>query len=106
MVDLHRRGGGGASHLRRASVRRGVSVVVGAALFAAVPATAWAAPPAEGVDPAPARVDDLASPLSDKQRDLRQHAVEQVVSGEATPRGDNKVVEVAKGQYVELARED
>src|SRR4051812_34464430 len=79
---------------------------MGAALFAAVPATATAAPPENAPDNAPARVDDLPSPLSDKQRDLRAAATEKVVSGQATPRGDNKVVEVAKGQYVELARED
>jgi immune inhibitor A len=87
-------------------VRRAVSVVVGAALFAAVPATAWGAPPARDTEAGPVRIDDLASPLSDKQRALRQQAVQQVVSGEATPSGDNKVVQVAKGQYVELARED
>jgi immune inhibitor A len=95
-----------SSDPRRAFVRRAVSVVVGAALFAAVPATASAAPPAASTETRPARIDDLASPLSDKQRELRQQAVQQVVSGAATPRGDNKVVQVAKGQYVELARED
>jgi immune inhibitor A len=87
-------------------VKRILAVVMGAALFAAVPATATAAPPENAPDNAPARVDDLPSPLSDKQRDLRAAATEKVVSGQATPRGDNKVVEVAKGQYVELARED
>jgi immune inhibitor A len=88
-------------------VKRALCVAVGAALAAAVPVTAaTAAPPVGETSNTPSRVDDLPSPLSDKQRELRQQAVEQVVSGEATPRGDNKVVEVAKGQYVELARED
>jgi immune inhibitor A len=88
-------------------VKRALCVAVGAALAAAVPVTAaTAAPPVRETSNTPSRVDDLPSPLSDKQRELRQQAVEQVVSGEATPRGDNKVVEVAKGQYVELARED
>jgi immune inhibitor A len=50
--------------------------------------------------------DDLASPLAEKQRALRQKALEKVLKGQATPKGKNKVVEVAKGQYVELARED
>jgi len=86
-------------------LKRALAVAVGAALFAAIPATAHAAPP-ENPGSTPARVDDLPSPLSDKQRGLRATAVEQVLSGEATPQGDNKVVQVAKGQYVELARED
>ena len=88
-------------------MKRALSVALGVAMLAAVPVTAAnAAPPSDAPQPGPARSDDLASPLSDKQRDLRSAAVEKVVSGEATPTGDNKVVEVAKGQYVELARED
>ncbi|MBW8764701.1 MAG: immune inhibitor A, partial [Geodermatophilales bacterium] len=87
-------------------MRRVLSVAVGAALIAAVPATAGAAPPENAPDNAPARVDDLSSPLSDKQRDLRAAAVEKVVAGEVTPTGNNKVVKVANGQYVELAQED
>jgi immune inhibitor A len=90
-------------------LKRALSVVVGAAVIAAVPATAATAAPADGApaaDPQVNRSHDLSSPLSDKQRALRQEAIEQVVAGEATPRGDNKVVEVAKGQYVELAQED
>src|SRR3954467_3631948 len=89
----------------RRTMRRVLSVAVGAALLAAVPATASAAPPENAPDNAPARVDDLSSPLSDKQRDLRAAAVEKVVAGEVTPTGNNKVVKVANGQYVELAQE-
>jgi len=87
-------------------LKRALSVVVGAAVIAAIPATTATAAPAAGPDPeaTPSRAHDLSSPLSDKQRALRQAAVEAVVAGEATPRGDNKVVQVAKGQYVELAR--
>jgi immune inhibitor A len=87
-------------------LKKTLAVVMGAALLAAVPATATAAPPENAPETAPPRVDDLPSPLSAKQRDLRAAAIEQVVSGEATPQGDNKVVQVAKGQYVELAQED
>ena len=87
-------------------MKKTLAVVMGAALLAAVPATATAAPPENAPETAPHRVDDLPSPLSDKQRDLRAAAIEQVISGEATPQGDNKVVQVAKGQYVELAQED
>jgi len=95
-------------------LRRTLSAVVGLTLVVAAPAAATAAPPAKdsaavpassGQEPAP-RIDDRSSPLSDKQRDLRAAGLEKVVSGEATAQGPNKVVRVAEGQYVELARED
>ena len=87
-------------------MKKALSVALGAALLAAVPATATASPPAEDPVVSPTRSHDLSSPLSDKQRELRQEAVKQVVSGKATTKGANKVVQVAKGQYVELAQED
>jgi immune inhibitor A len=79
---------------------------VGAALVVALPTAAHAAPPPEEPTAAPDRAHDLPNPLAEKQRELRQEALEQVLEGEATPRGDNRVVEVANGQYVELAQED
>jgi len=88
-------------------VRKSLAAVLGAALVAAMPTAAVAAPPADA--PASASEhgrDDKPSPLADKQRKLRQKALEQVLQGKKAARGDNKVVEVAKGQYVELARED
>ena len=88
-------------------MKRAVSVAMGVALLAAIPATANAAPAAgPDAEATPQRAHDLSSPLSDKQRALRQAAVEAVASGKATPQGANKVVQVAKGQYVELAQED
>jgi immune inhibitor A len=75
-------------------------------MVVAMPATANAAPPPEDPGAVPARAHDLPHPLGDKQRELREQALEEVLQGEATPRGDNEVVEVAKGQYVELAQED
>ncbi|NIZ91782.1 immune inhibitor A domain-containing protein [Kineococcus rubinsiae] len=91
-------------------MRRTLCAVLGAALVVVTPAVAAAAPSAERTSTAgpqgSGRVDDLPSPLSDKQRELRAAGLEKVLSGEATPRGDNDVVQVAKGQYVELARED
>jgi immune inhibitor A len=87
-------------------LKKVLSVALGAALLAAVPATATASPPAEDPVVSSARSHDLSSPLSDKQRGMREEAVQQVVSGKATPRGANKVVQVSKGQYVELAQED
>ncbi|HYH24222.1 MAG TPA: immune inhibitor A domain-containing protein [Blastococcus sp.] len=88
-------------------MRRALAVVAGAALVMAVPDTASAAPPVRDTTPStPSRSDDLPSPLSDKQRELRAAGLEKVLRGEVSARGDNKVVQVAKGQYVELARED
>jgi immune inhibitor A len=75
-------------------------------MVVAMPATANAAPPPEDPGAVPARAHHLPHPLGDKQRELREQALEEVLQGEATPRGDNEVVEVAKGQYVELAQED
>jgi len=47
--------------------------------------------------------DNRPSPMSQKQAALKAQAQEMVLKGQATPHGDNKVVKVAKGQYVELA---
>lgn len=66
----------------------------------AAPVTA-AAP--EGKNDAQLR-HDLSAPLIDKQRAERTRAQELVLNGQVTPQGDNKVVRIAKGQYVELAR--
>ena len=49
--------------------------------------------------------DNLKSPAAVKQEALRQKGLDKVLSGEAVPKGDNKVVKIAKGQYVELARQ-
>jgi M6 family metalloprotease-like protein len=48
---------------------------------------------------------DLRGPQAVKQDTLKQRALQQVLAGKATPQGRNKVVKLAKGQYVELARE-
>ncbi|GIG28976.1 immune inhibitor A domain-containing protein [Cellulomonas marina] len=95
-------------------MRRTLALTLGATLVVVTPVAATAASagaarpaaPAVGATTTPQREDDLSSPLSDKQRELRAAALEKVVSGEAQPVGDNKVVQVAKGQYVELARQD
>jgi immune inhibitor A len=47
--------------------------------------------------------DNLSSPLAKKQNALRATARQMVLNGEATPKGDNQIVKVAKGQYVQLA---
>jgi len=48
--------------------------------------------------------DNLSSPLADKQSALKETALSQVLKGNATTKGDNKVVKVAPGQFVELAQ--
>ena len=87
-------------------MKRALPLVVGAALVVALPSTADAAPPPEDPGASAARAHDLPNPLADKQRELREQALEEVLRGDATPRGDNRVVEVAKGQFAELAQED
>jgi immune inhibitor A len=47
--------------------------------------------------------DNLPGKLAQKQLKLKQTALDKVLKGEAKPKGPNKVVEVAKGQFVELA---
>jgi immune inhibitor A len=49
--------------------------------------------------------DDLKSPLSEKQRALRETAVQQVIKGTAKieTKGGQQVINVGKGQYVEYA---
>jgi immune inhibitor A len=47
--------------------------------------------------------DNLPNPLAEKQADLKVKAQEMVLTGKTKPKGDNKVVKVAKGQYVQLA---
>jgi immune inhibitor A len=59
---------------------------------------------ASGADPASfGGTDNLSHPLGEKQEALRQVALQKVAKGEI-PKG-TKVGKVAKGQYVELARE-
>ena len=75
-------------------------------LMSAVWTTAAQVPARDGEGSAAnAKGDDLPSPRADKQRKLRTKGLEKVLNGKASPAGDNKVVKVAKGQYVELARE-
>ena len=49
--------------------------------------------------------DNLPGALAKKQDKLKTQARDMVLKGEATAKGANKVVQVAKGQYVELAFE-
>ena len=96
---------------RRALAALAAGSLLTAGVLAASPATA--APRGKGPksDPPPAaqKVDkdragkhDLPNPMRDKQDALRQKGLERKLRGQA----DGKVVKIAKGQYVELARED
>jgi immune inhibitor A len=86
-------------------LKRILSVALGAALLAAVPVTAHAAP-AENAPEAAPRVHDLPNPLGDQQRAQRAAGLEKVLTGEATAKGANQVVHLGRGKYVELALED
>ena len=49
--------------------------------------------------------DNAEHPLGKKQADLRAQGLQKVLKGQAQGNGKNKVVQVAKGQFVELARQ-
>ena len=97
---MHRR-----HHLLK--IKRLLSALMAAALVLSLAGTATAANPRgakSNAEQAP-KSDNLPSPLADKQTSLRQAGLEKVMKGEAKATGSNKVVKVAKGQYVELARQ-
>ncbi len=71
-------------------------------LVAVLPLTTFASGPVDGNDPADApKVDDRMDPLTAEQRAMKQTAMDAAVNGKAY----GKTYEVARGQYVELARE-
>src|SRR5665811_1452511 len=92
--------------------RRTLRVLTGVAVTALAVSTlqipAQAADVPSDRDPAAAQAkksDDLKSPLSEKQRALRETAVQQVIKGTAKieTKGGQKVINVGKGQYVQYA---
>src|SRR6478752_5805536 len=79
---------------------------VTAAMFVANPWDVHAADPNALPDTIPgAKSDNAQHPLGKKQAELRKQGLHKVMKGQAPTKGDNKVVEVAKGQFVELARQ-
>ena len=83
-------------------MRRLLVVISAMTLVMSLVGTATAAKPkSETPD---VKSDYMSSPQADKQTALRQKGLEKLLDGKVTPKGDNKVVRVAKGQYVELAR--
>ncbi len=86
-------------------MRKLFTVLCSGALLLSLAGTAVAAaPPEDGADQAP-KSDNLTSPRAEKQAALREAALTKVMKGTAKATGDNKVVKLAPGQYVELARE-
>ena len=73
-----------------------------AAMFAASAAFAQGAP---GRDGAQSKSDNLEHPLGKKQAELRKRGLQKLLKGHVQGKGSNKVVQVAKGQFVELARQ-
>ena len=87
-------------------MRKLIAVLSSAVLLLTLAGNALAAPPEDGAGAAQApQADNLPSPLADKQAALRGAALTKVIKGTATATGKNKVVKMAPGQYVELARE-
>lgn len=88
-------------------MRKIVSVLSSAVLLFTMAGQTLAAPPErDGGSAAEApKVDNLPSPMADKQAALRTEALNKVMQGEAKAVGKNKVVKMAPGQYVELARQ-
>jgi len=60
---------------------------------------------APGHDAESPRSDNLKHPLGKEQSALRQQGLQMLLKGQGRTRGPNKVMEVAKGQFVELARQ-
>lgn len=77
-----------------------------ALLLPVLPASVSAARPLP-VDPRPAAdrgIDNIPSALSAEQAAMKEQALEKVMGGKAQAKGNNKVVQVGKGQFVELAQ--
>ena len=95
------------SNATEAHVRKVLILLSSVALLLSLAAPASAAGPegrGNGDDHA-GQSDNLPGKLAQKQLKLKQQALDKVLNGEVKPLGKNKVVEVAKGQFVELAFE-
>ena len=95
------------SRINKMAVRSSlVAVAVVAILITLVPGPALASGPIDESQPRRAvQDDDRPDPLSVQQREMRQQARDGMLSGAAKGKAYGKTHEVARGQYVELARE-
>lgn len=73
-------------------------------MFGLLAPAAIASPPQNDA-PAQTKPDDLPNPLEDQRRALRAEALETNLRGKSAENVGKNVARVAKGQYVELARE-
>ncbi|HET6380523.1 MAG TPA: immune inhibitor A domain-containing protein [candidate division Zixibacteria bacterium] len=88
------------------SLRRLITLLSVLILVLSTTVQVAAAPPEGKADKAHGpKSDNLEHPLGKRQAAAKQKAREMVLTGKAKPKGKNKVVEVAKGQFVELALE-
>ena len=95
-------------NLRRGARATVVLLAAGSLLSAGVPFSVASAAPRDA--PRPTAVErtgehDLRSPMAVRQDALRSRALQKVLAGEATPTGPDRVVRLAKGQHVSLARQ-
>ncbi len=86
-------------------MRKLLATIASGALLLSLTVPVAANDPTGVVGEAGYNTDNIPSPLSARQADLKQAAHEMVLQGQVTATGDNKVVKVAPGQYVELAFE-
>jgi immune inhibitor A len=80
-------------------------LALSAALSAPAAYAQSAAPPERGSKGNGHQSDNLDHPLGKKQAELRKQGLQKLLQGKAQATGPNKVVQVAKGQFVELARQ-
>lgn len=87
-------------------MRKAVFAVLFAVILVTTLAPSLSAAPAVNDDTSLIlRADNLHDPLTDHQLSLKQQALENQLSGKLNGKAYGKVAEVARGQYVELARE-
>ncbi len=87
------------------NIKRLVVLITAGAMALSLAAPVSAASPHGKADSKGHGKDNLPGTLAKKQTALKQKALAKVLKGEATATGKNKVVKVAKGQFVELAFE-
>ncbi len=80
---------------------RKVWIILTVALLSAVFTALYANDPGQGEPAQAGRTDNLPDPLTDRQLELRGQALDAKLNGKAY----GKIQQVARGQYVELARE-
>ena len=85
--------------------KRLAALLAALSISAALAAPVAAANPHGKADGKGPKTDNIPGVLAKKQTAMKQKALELVAKGKTTAKGANKVVQVAKGQYVELAQE-